>query len=156
MTLTCRYQIKMLSISGQSPELAGRNVDFTVDSAYQLLDLTAGAWGPTVPGFRLGRSDWNLPILLTSFHGLSSCDAVIPQGNAFVNGILRAFQQDLHLILRPDDLWLAILTQFSLFVKGNPEDLRKHFVAHNGLKDFSISVEPYSVQSLPMVHFQKP
>jgi hypothetical protein len=95
----------------------------------------------------------NRPILQSSFKNLSSRDGVTNQGNAFVIGILRAFQQDLHLILRLDDLWLAILTQFSLFVKGTSEELRKHFVAHDGQEDLLIDISPRSVRGITMVHF---
>ena len=44
------------------------------------------------------------------------------------------------LIIRPDDVWLAILTQFNFFVNGNAEQLRKQFVAHEGKKELIIQV----------------
>ncbi|PWW74892.1 hypothetical protein C7212DRAFT_203834 [Tuber magnatum] len=78
---------------------------------------------------------------------------VIPYGNGLVNGVLRAFQQDLHLVLRPDDIWLSILTQFSMFVNGNAERLRAQFVAHRGEKGLTIDVRPYSISDVDMGRF---
>ena len=56
--------------------------------------------------------------------------SIVPSGNGFAHTVIRAWQQELHLRLRPDDVWLAILTQFSFFVNGNADTLRSIFVAH--------------------------
>lgn len=45
---------------------------------------------------------------------------------------MRAYQQDLHLVLYPDDVWLAITTQFSFYVGRHAKALRKQLVAHEG------------------------
>lgn len=63
---------------------------------------------------------------------------LIPYPNGLVNGLIRAFQQDLHIVLRPDDLWLAILTQFGMYVNGHAEELRSLFVSHKDKKDLYI------------------
>lgn len=59
---------------------------------------------------------------------------VVAYGNGFVETVMRAWQQDLHLVLRPDDVWLAVLTQLGFFIngQGRAEALRHHFVAHEG------------------------
>jgi hypothetical protein len=44
----------------------------------------------------------------------------------------------LHLVLRPDDVWLAITTQFSLYVKRHAEKLRAKFVKHDGKKNLMV------------------
>ena len=51
-----------------------------------------------------------------------SCHTVT---ESWVDGIIRAFQQDLHLTIRPDDVWLAILTQFSFYVNNIEEPFRQ-------------------------------
>jgi hypothetical protein len=51
-----------------------------------------------------------------------------------------AYNRHHALIVRPDDVWLAILTQFNLFVNANAEDLRKQFVAHEEKKELEIKV----------------
>ncbi|RHY17081.1 hypothetical protein DYB32_007955, partial [Aphanomyces invadans] len=57
-------------------------------------------------------------------------DARIGSPNGFVHGVVRAYNNHHHLVLRPDDVWLAIMTQFGLFVNKNAEDLRHALVKH--------------------------
>ncbi|KAK3831973.1 MAG: hypothetical protein J3R72DRAFT_389143, partial [Linnemannia gamsii] len=58
--------------------------------------------------------------------------------NGFVDTALKAYNEHHHLIIRPDDVWIAILSQFNFFVNGNAEKLRHLFVAHEGQKQLSI------------------
>ena len=67
-------------------------------------------------------------LLQTSVTG--NLDDVIPQRNGFVYTVLEAYNRHRALIIRPDDVWLAILVQFNFFVNGNAELLRKNFVSH--------------------------
>jgi hypothetical protein len=86
-----------------SPERMGRNIDQAVRNGQELFKKTPAACAPSG-----GRR-----ILHSSFSDIeNSTHGVLPYGNGFVNGVIRAFEQDLHLILRPDDIWLAILTQY--------------------------------------------
>jgi len=64
--------------------------------------------------------------------GSSFFDDVMPQKNGFVRTVIEAYNQHRALIIRPDDVWLAILVQFNFFVNGNAELLREHFVSHAG------------------------
>jgi len=90
-------------------------------------------------------------IIQSSFHELNPrTSPIIPYGNGLVNGVIRAFQQDLHLVLRPDDIWLSILTQFSMFVNGNSEHLRSQFVAHQGKKELIIDAGPQRIEDVDM------
>ncbi|KAJ7291603.1 hypothetical protein C8J57DRAFT_1587994 [Mycena rebaudengoi] len=43
------------------------------------------------------------------------------------------------LILRPDDVWIAILTQFNFYINANAEILRANFIAHEGKKKLELS-----------------
>ncbi|KAF2656544.1 hypothetical protein K491DRAFT_703992 [Lophiostoma macrostomum CBS 122681] len=63
---------------------------------------------------------------------------IIPHLNGFVHGIVQAFKQDLHLVLRPDDVWLSIITQLSFYVNKNAEGLRSKIVKHDGQVEISI------------------
>ena len=93
-------------------------------------------------------------IIQSSFHELNpETSPIIPYGNGLVNGIIRAFQQDLHLVLRPDDIWLSILTQFNMFVNGNSEHLRTQFVAHEGKKELIIDAGPQRIDDIDMGKF---
>ncbi len=75
-------------------------------------------------------------IFQSSFPETSS--DIVSSDNGFVRTILDAYNRHRALILRPDDVWLAILVQFSFFVNGNAELLRSQFVAHEGKKELIV------------------
>jgi len=58
--------------------------------------------------------------------------------NGFVDTALCAYNDHHHLVIRPDDVWIAIISQFNLFVNANAEQLRHLFVAHDGKKELTI------------------
>ncbi|KAG8821359.1 hypothetical protein FRC17_009844 [Serendipita sp. 399] len=61
-----------------------------------------------------------------------------PRANGFVSTVVRAYNNHHHLVLRPDDIWSAILNQFSFYVNANAEALRSKFVAHEGKRELEI------------------
>ncbi|KAJ7209206.1 hypothetical protein GGX14DRAFT_566393 [Mycena pura] len=63
------------------------------------------------------------------------------QGNGFVNTVIGAYNQHQALVIRPDDVWLTILSQFNFFVNANAELLRANFVAHEGQRELVICAE---------------
>ncbi|KAF3040191.1 hypothetical protein E8E11_007120 [Didymella keratinophila] len=65
---------------------------------------------------------------------------VILYANGFFEGIVRPYQQDLHLQLRPDDVWQAVITQFNFYVNGYAEALRHAFVVHDGQKELDLGL----------------
>jgi len=62
--------------------------------------------------------------------------------NGLVDTVLAAHNQHHALIVRPDDVWLAIVTQFSFFVNKHAEQLRGRFVAHTGQERIRLEVCP--------------
>ncbi|KAJ7153962.1 hypothetical protein C8R43DRAFT_1126629 [Mycena crocata] len=52
--------------------------------------------------------------------------------------IISAYNQHYALVLRPDDVWVAILTQFNFHVNANAEILPANFVAHDGKKQLTL------------------
>ncbi|KAJ7732776.1 hypothetical protein DFH07DRAFT_700551, partial [Mycena maculata] len=54
---------------------------------------------------------------------------IIANENGFVNTVMSAYSNH-YALIRPDDVWLAIIAQFSFFVNANAELLRANFVAH--------------------------
>ena len=46
---------------------------------------------------------------------------VVASESGFVRGVIEAYNNHHDLVLRPDDIWLAILIQFGLYVDGNAE-----------------------------------
>ncbi|KAJ7886304.1 hypothetical protein B0H13DRAFT_1628012 [Mycena leptocephala] len=59
---------------------------------------------------------------------------LVPKRNGFVHTVIAAYNEHHALIIRPDDVWLAILCQFNFFLNANAELLRANFVAHEGKK----------------------
>ncbi|TFK85795.1 hypothetical protein K466DRAFT_551519 [Polyporus arcularius HHB13444] len=72
---------------------------------------------------------------------------LVPRSNGFVHAVLEAYGSHHHLRIRPDDVWLAILTQLSFYVNAHAEDLRSYFVAHQGKKRLVVTTsgDRYSV-----------
>ncbi|KAJ3577336.1 hypothetical protein NPX13_g3232 [Xylaria arbuscula] len=66
--------------------------------------------------------------------GGDSKRAIAPCDNGLVRTVFQAYTSHHHLVLRPEDVWFAILTQFSFHVNANAEALRDKFVAHEGKK----------------------
>ncbi|KAM0251650.1 hypothetical protein ACHAQJ_008110 [Trichoderma viride] len=89
-------------------------------------------------------------ILHSSFADVDQSNelTVVPYGNGLVEGIIRAFQQDLHLVLRPDDIWLAITIQFSFYINAHTEEMRSLFVEHEGQKELVVNLSPQTMENL--------
>lgn len=62
--------------------------------------------------------------------------------NGFVFTIVQAYSKHLDLVIRPDDVWIAILTQLSFHINANSEELRKQFVSHEGKKNLVLKIRP--------------
>jgi hypothetical protein len=70
-----------------------------------------------------------------------------PERNGFVSTVLDAYLQHNHLILRPEDVWFAILIQFSFYVNKHAEKLRKYFVDHAGKKKLQIMQDHFDFRN---------
>ena len=68
----------------------------------------------------------------------SNLGPVVASESGFVRGAIEAYNNHHDLVLRPDDIWLAILIQFGLYVDGNAEELRSSFVKHDGQKELVV------------------
>lgn len=60
--------------------------------------------------------------------------------NGFVETVLKCHDYNHNLVIRPDDIWMAILTQFSFYINRNAEMFRK-VVRLYERKELSISVD---------------
>ena len=66
-------------------------------------------------------------------------DAVIlPAANGFVKTVIRAYSYHHHLVIRPEDIWFAIISQISLYINKHAEELRHKFVAHKDKKELVV------------------
>jgi Domain of unknown function (DUF4419) len=55
-------------------------------------------------------------IFMTSFADLTAASNVYPAGNGFVDTVVHAYNEHQHLYIRADDVWFAVLGQFSIYV----------------------------------------
>jgi hypothetical protein len=58
--------------------------------------------------------------------------------NSFVNAVHLAFSHHYPLVLSPDMIWLCITQGLSFHINANAEQLRKHFVSHEGKKELHV------------------
>eukprot|EP01133_Synstelium_polycarpum_P012346 gene12346-14478_t len=58
--------------------------------------------------------------------------------NSFIHSAERAYSRHHHLSIRPDDVWMAIITQFSFYLNANSETLRDKFVDFQGKKELTV------------------
>lgn len=67
-------------------------------------------------------------IIQSSFN-LKEDDSLHASSNGFIEGAIKAYSSHHHLLIRPDDVWFAILTQLSIYINKHSEELRGKFVA---------------------------
>ncbi|KAM4060215.1 hypothetical protein HRG_014198 [Hirsutella rhossiliensis] len=58
--------------------------------------------------------------------------------NGFVWSAYMAYSDHHHLVIRPEDVWFAIITQLSFYINANAEALRSFFVSHEGRKELEV------------------
>ncbi|KAF8954844.1 hypothetical protein BDZ97DRAFT_1862717 [Flammula alnicola] len=96
-------------------------------------ELLAGTWGAKAKTLRSAE------LLQTSLYaGKQDFSAIYGEHNGFVNTIIKAYNDHHHLVLRPDDVWIAILGQFNFYVNAHAEELRHYFVKHEGKKELTV------------------
>ncbi|KAI9566125.1 hypothetical protein HD554DRAFT_2119562, partial [Boletus coccyginus] len=92
----------------------------------------------------------NTDNLLHSSFG-AMLEDVIPQRNGFVHTILECQNECHALTIRPDDVWIAIISQFSCFLNGNADALRSFFVLRDGKKELSMDIYQEGQEDLGLV-----
>lgn len=58
--------------------------------------------------------------------------------NGFVGSCVSAYNRHHNLVIRPDDVWTAIMVQFSFYIQKRAEELRSHFVDFDGQKELVV------------------
>ena len=83
----------------------------------------------------------NLRIVQSSF-GLdpneNAAEVIDGAPNGFVHAVIRAYNNHLHLCIRPEDVWFAILVQIGSHINAHAEELQDKFVAHRGQKELKV------------------
>lgn len=72
------------------------------------------------------------PIIIQSSQNPVADAKVVAAPHGLVSAVTQAYNAHHNLIIRPDDIWQAILTQFSFYVNANAEKLRDMIVDFQG------------------------
>ena len=59
--------------------------------------------------------------------------------NGFIGAAFAAYSAEHHLIISPDDVWIAITTALSRYINAHAEEMRELFVSHQGQKELIVS-----------------
>ncbi len=76
-----------------------------------------GAAGSRIPQVR--------GVVKSSFPSLSRADNVYATKNGMVHACIEAYNHHHNLVLRPDDVWCAIIAQLGVYIKSTGSDLRE-------------------------------
>jgi hypothetical protein len=68
--------------------------------------------------------------------------------NGFVGLMIEAYDNHYKVVIRPDDVWICLLTQFSKYINANAEELRNKFVNHEDKKTLAVMFN-CSMRSVP-------
>tara|TARA_R110002003_G_scaffold104_44_gene8615 strand:+ start:36807 stop:37184 length:378 start_codon:yes stop_codon:yes gene_type:complete len=78
---------------------------------------------------------------------------ITPSDNGFVRALFSAYSSHHHLTIRPEDVWFAMLSQINFYINAHAEELRDHFVSHEGKKSSSVrTLEPSVHMTLASSH----
>lgn len=77
-------------------------------------------------------------LLQSSFNKFDAESPICAKRNGFVFAAIDAYNQHLHLKVRPEDVWSSILSQLSAYINKNAEELRTFFVHHQGQKELKV------------------
>jgi hypothetical protein len=69
--------------------------------------------------------------IIATSENLNGYGSIISE-NSFGHAIRQAYSDENNLVLTPDNVWLAIITQFCFYVDANGEKLRDRFVNFDG------------------------
>jgi hypothetical protein len=96
------------------------------------------------------KRDWSIErcanrILASTF---TPNEKILNYQNGFVDTVVEAYNKHYNLIIRPDDVWIAILSQFSYYINAHAEELRNKFVGHEGQKELSLLLPPSTLEGI--------
>jgi hypothetical protein len=101
---------------------AGANGDAAFQSGKEVLKKNISLW--SIPYELPATANEDPPtepvVIRHSFDDLPNGVEVVSYANGFVTGLIRAYHQGLHLRLRPEDVWLSILSQLRVRILDFP------------------------------------
>ncbi|ORY69676.1 uncharacterized protein BCR38DRAFT_419774 [Pseudomassariella vexata] len=110
-------------------------------SPEMLLNCTTDAGGRGYTNETNSRHSRPKRLVQSSFNHLQKDDFVFATKNGFVNACMDAYNLHHCLVLRPEDVWFAILTQLSVYVNAHADELRHTLVHHEGQENLKIIVD---------------
>ncbi|GAM17329.1 hypothetical protein SAMD00019534_005040 [Acytostelium subglobosum LB1] len=119
-------------------------LEFDTDTSYPYLD-SFQYYSP--PATTKTLSDDCVKLLKSSIEHDSPSTSYIGT-NSFVLAAYQAYSNHMHLMIRPDDIWLALMTQFSFYVDRRSEELRSKFVAFDDKRTLVVRL-PGSLYTAP-------
>lgn len=94
-------------------------------SLYQPLVKLRGPCGNLFERSCADQAEKCAQIIQSSFHLNMDLQ---PSSNGFIEGAVRAYSGHHNLLIRPEDVWFAILTQLSIFINKHSQEMRGKFV----------------------------
>jgi len=76
---------------------------------------------------------------------LRKYDNYVDSRNDFVGTVINAFDRHYPLSLRADDIWILLAYGFSRYMDEHAEEVREHFVSHEGKKILKVQVDHFTV-----------
>ncbi|EFA86410.1 hypothetical protein PPL_00202 [Heterostelium album PN500] len=77
------------------------------------------------------RLDTSKPAMVPVGTSLNDLGNYYLGNNSFLQACYLAYSQHHNLVIRPDDIWIAIMTQFSFYLNAHAEQLRSKIVSHD-------------------------
>lgn len=77
-------------------------------------------------------------VVQSSFSDLTEAH-ICPTSNGLVMAVYEAYSRHHHLSIRPEDVWLCVLTQLSFYINAHAEELRSLFVSHEGKEQIVVT-----------------
>jgi len=75
------------------------------------------------------------------------------ENNGFISTVIQCYNKHHNLVIRPDDIWTAIISQFSFYINANAERFRKLFVNFDGKKDLNVHLGSGTLDSVSYIRF---
>jgi hypothetical protein len=70
------------------------------------------------------------------------------KSNGLVHSAIDAYNNHYHLTIRPDDVWISIITQLSFYINAHAEELSEKFVKHKGKKELKVMLPPSTIDNI--------
>lgn len=140
IVLVSVYQIKTTSINDKNP----LTFQWYDDVVPEKVNIAAADKNPHHAKYlakysRLYKTIRGVAIIESTNFTSEFSDSISWTASAgFVETVVHSYQKHHNLIIRPDDIWAAIIVQFSLYVNANAEQLRYKFVKFEKKKELKL------------------